>query len=70
MHQLKLLNLMDHYINDSLQKRELSKQTVLQFNEVIKSKISEEQLINFIQVAEIINEQILEKEIFDKNIKL
>jgi hypothetical protein len=36
---------------------------------VIKSKISEEQLINFIQVAEIINEQILEKEIFDKNIK-
>ena len=51
-------------------KRELSKQTVLQFNEVIKSKISEQQLINFMQVAEIINEQILEKEIFDKNIKL
>jgi hypothetical protein len=37
---------------------------------VIKSKITEEQLQNFMQVAEIINEQILEKEIFDKNIKL
>ena len=49
-------------------KRELSKQTVLQFNEVIKSKITEAQLQNFMEVAEIINEQILEKEIFDKNI--
>ena len=50
------------------QKRELSKQTVLQFNEVIKSKITEAQLQNFMEVAEIINEQILEKEIFDKNV--
>ena len=35
---------------------------------VIKSKITPEQLQNFMEVAEIINEQILEKEIFDKNI--
>ena len=51
------------------QKRELSKQTVLQFNEVIKSKVTPEQLQNFMEVAEIINEQILEKEIFDNTIK-
>jgi DNA-binding MarR family transcriptional regulator len=50
------------------QKRELSKQTVLKFNEVIKSKITEVQLQNFIEVTEIINENILEKEIFDKKI--
>ena len=50
------------------QKRELSKQTVLKFNEVIKSKITEVQLHNFIEVTEIINENILEKEIFDKKI--
>jgi DNA-binding MarR family transcriptional regulator len=50
------------------QKRELSKQTVLKFNEVIKAKITEVQLHNFIEVTEIINENILEKEIFDKKI--
>jgi DNA-binding MarR family transcriptional regulator len=38
-----------------------------QFNEVIKSKITEAQLKNFLEVAEIINEQILEKEIFESS---
>lgn len=46
------------------EKRELSKKTVLKFNETIKEKISEEQLTHFIEVAEIINELIIEKKIF------
>jgi MarR family transcriptional regulator, organic hydroperoxide resistance regulator len=48
------------------QKRELSKQTVLKFNDIIKSKITPEQLQSFMEVAEIINEQIQDRQIFDK----
>jgi DNA-binding MarR family transcriptional regulator len=46
------------------EKRELSKNTVLKFNEVIKEHVSEEKLKHFIEVSEIINELILEKQIF------
>ena len=46
------------------EKRELSKNTVLQFNDTIKQHISEEQLKNFIEVAEIINQLIVDKKIF------
>ena len=46
------------------EKRELSKNTVLQFNEIIKKHITEEQLKNFIAVAEIINQLIADKKIF------
>lgn len=46
------------------EKRELSKNTVLKFNEAVKQNISEEQLQNFIEVSEIINELIQEKKIF------
>lgn len=46
------------------EKRELSKETVLKFNEAVKQNVSEEKLQNFIEVAEIINELITEKKIF------
>ncbi len=48
------------------EKRELSKKTVLRFNEVIKEHISEEKLNHFMEVADIINELINEKNIFTK----
>ena len=46
------------------EKRELSKETVLKFNETIKQNVPDEKLQNFIEVAEIINELISEKKIF------
>lgn len=46
------------------EKRDLSKNTVLKFNETIKQHVSEEKLAHFMEVAEIINELILEKSIF------
>lgn len=48
------------------EKRELSKKTVLRFNEVIKEHIPEEKLIHFMEVSDIINELINEKNIFTK----
>ncbi|MGV7104992.1 MarR family winged helix-turn-helix transcriptional regulator [Flavobacterium sp. U410] len=47
------------------EKRELSKSTVLQFNEIVKAHITEEQLQHFIEVAEVINELIAEKKIYE-----
>lgn len=46
------------------EKRELSKQTVLKFNETIKNNISEEKLNHFMEVTEVINDLITEKKIF------
>jgi len=46
------------------EKRELSKNTVLKFNETIKKNVPEDKLQTFIEVAEIINELITEKKIF------
>lgn len=46
------------------EKRELSKSTVLKFNETVKQSISEEKLKHFMEVAEIINELIADKRIF------
>jgi DNA-binding MarR family transcriptional regulator len=46
------------------EKRELSKNTVLKFNETIRKNISDEQLQHFMEVSEIINELIHEKKIF------
>ncbi|MDG2432407.1 MarR family transcriptional regulator [Flavobacterium sp.] len=46
------------------EKRDLSKNTVLKFNDAVKHNISEEKLQHFIEVSEIINELILEKNIF------
>jgi DNA-binding MarR family transcriptional regulator len=53
------------YLTDlGKEKRELSKKTVLKFNEVIKQNIPEEKLNHFIEVAEVINDLITEKKIF------
>jgi DNA-binding MarR family transcriptional regulator len=53
------------YLTDlGKEKRELSKTTVLKFNETIKKHIPEEKLQQFIEVAEIINDLISEKKIF------
>lgn len=46
------------------EKRELSKSTVLKFNEVVRQNISNEKLQNFIEVADVITELINEKKIF------
>jgi DNA-binding MarR family transcriptional regulator len=46
------------------EKRELSKSTVLKFNETIRKHISEEKLNHFIEVAETINDLIAEKKVF------
>lgn len=53
------------YLTDyGKEKRALSKNTVLQFNDCLKKHFSEEQWNNFIEVAENINQLIQDKEIF------
>ncbi|WP_448607381.1 MarR family winged helix-turn-helix transcriptional regulator [Paenimyroides ceti] len=49
------------------EKRELSKETVLKFNNSVLQHITEEQLKNFIEVSDIIQELISEKKIFKKD---
>ncbi|ESU19192.1 MarR family transcriptional regulator [Flavobacterium cauense R2A-7] len=46
------------------EKRELSKSTVLKFNETVRQHVTDEQLNNFMEVAEIINELIADKSIY------
>lgn len=46
------------------EKRELSRDTVLKFNEKVKEHISKEKMDHFIEVAEIINELIADKSFF------
>ncbi len=46
------------------EKRELSKQTVLKFNEVVKNHLSHEQLNHFIEVSDTINQLIQNKKIY------
>ncbi|MHA3788658.1 MarR family winged helix-turn-helix transcriptional regulator [Flavobacterium hauense] len=46
------------------EKRELSRDRVLKFNDVIKQHVSQEKLDSFMEVAEIINDLISEKLIF------
>lgn len=48
------------------EKRDLSKDRVLKFNDVIRQHVSQEKLDNFMEVAEIINELIAEKLIFTR----
>ncbi len=49
------------------EKRELSKKTVLEFNEIIRQNISEEKLGHFMETSEIINQLISEKKIFPED---
>lgn len=53
-----------HLTKFGKEKRELSKNTVLKFNETIREHISDEKLQHFIEVAETINNLIAEKQIF------
>jgi DNA-binding MarR family transcriptional regulator len=56
------------YLTDlGKEKRALSKETVLKFNQTIKSKITSEQLQHFIEVTDIINDLITEKKIFENS---
>lgn len=53
------------YLTDlGKEKRELSKNTVIQFNEIIKASVSPEKLTHFFEVAETINQLITDKKIF------
>ncbi|MCK0156956.1 MarR family transcriptional regulator [Cellulophaga sp. F20128] len=56
-----------HLTKVGLEKRTLSKDAVLQFNNVIKNNISEEKLTHFFEVTEAINTLIGKKKIFEKN---
>lgn len=53
-----------HLTKFGKEKRDLSKNTVLKFNETIREHISEEKLQHFIEVSETINNLIAEKKIF------
>ena len=56
------------YLTDlGKEKRELSKNTVLLFNDTVKANLSDEKLKNFIEVSEIINQLITDKKIFREN---
>ncbi|MHC5309243.1 MarR family winged helix-turn-helix transcriptional regulator [Myroides sp. LJL116] len=48
-----------------VQKRELSKQKVMRFNEMIRQKIEPEKIKHFFEVAELINTLISDKGIFE-----
>jgi len=55
------------YLTDfGREKRELSRNTVLKFNETVKKHVSEEKLKHFNEVTDIINDLIIEKKIFNK----
>jgi len=53
-----------HLTKEGLEKRELSKTTVLKFSETIRQNISEEKFLHFMEVSEIINDLISDKKIF------
>ncbi len=53
------------YLTDfGREKRELSKKTVLKFNETIRQHVTEEKMNNFIEVSQIINDLIQDKKIY------
>jgi DNA-binding MarR family transcriptional regulator len=56
-----------HLTEEGQDKRELSKSTVLKFNETIRKHVSEEKLQHFMEVSEIINELIIDKKIYTEN---
>ncbi|MGF1556045.1 MarR family winged helix-turn-helix transcriptional regulator [Paucihalobacter sp.] len=55
------------YLTDfGKEKRDYSKERVLTFNDAIKNKVSPEQLKNFYEVAEIVNNMISNKNIYNQ----
>lgn len=55
-----------HLTDFGLEKRNDSKGVVLQFNEVVKQNVPEDQLDQFFQVMETINKLIIEKKIYTR----
>jgi DNA-binding MarR family transcriptional regulator len=49
-----------------IKKRNYSKERVITFNETIKANVSEEELANFQKVADVINNMISNKQIYNK----
>ncbi|MBM1107619.1 MarR family transcriptional regulator [Aurantibacter crassamenti] len=56
-----------HLTTTGLEKRNLSKNAVLCFNEMVRENVSEEKMKAFFEVTETINKLILEKNIFSDN---
>jgi len=55
-----------HLTEFGREKREYSKDRVLTFNETVRKNVSEEKLNNFYEVAEIINELVSNKKIYNQ----
>lgn len=55
-----------HLTEFGKEKRDVSKEAVLRFNETVRKNVSEEQLKSFFEVTEIINELIASKKIFNQ----
>jgi len=55
-----------HLTEFGREKREYSKDRVLTFNETVRKHVSEEKLNNFYEVAEIINELVSNKKIYNQ----
>ena len=58
-----------HLTEFGREKRALSREKVLTFNEAIKKNISEEKLKHFYEVSEIINDLVTNKKIYNQNDK-
>lgn len=56
-----------HLTPAGLEKRNLSKNAVLCFNEMVRENVSEEKMKAFFEVTDTINKLILEKNIFSEN---
>lgn len=54
-----------HLTDFGREKREFSKEKVLQFNEAIRKQVSEEKMKNFYEVITVINDLIASKKIFN-----
>ncbi|MDG1729186.1 MAG: MarR family transcriptional regulator [Algibacter sp.] len=50
-----------------IEKRDYSKDKVLLFNEAIKNNVSEEQLMHFYEVSEVINDLVCNKKIYNQS---
>ncbi|GAA4270606.1 MarR family winged helix-turn-helix transcriptional regulator [Hyunsoonleella aestuarii] len=56
-----------HLTEFGREKRALSRDKVLNFNEAIRNKISKEKIDHFYEVAELINDMIANKKIYNQN---
>ena len=56
-----------HLTDFGKEKRELSKEKVLAFNNTIRNHVSEEKLEHFYEVAELINDMVSNKKIYNQN---